>query len=81
MLKKKLAGALLMVMGGTAMPWCMAATQVDIHATPMGQVASSALASRLSLGAGSAFVAEREIRTARGTVKTREQQTYKGVPV
>jgi len=81
MLKKKLAGALLMIMGGAAAPWCMAATKVDIRAAPMGRVASSALAGRLSLGAGSAFVAEHEIRTAHGTVKTREQQTFKGVPV
>lgn len=81
MLKKKLAAALLMVMGGAAAPWCMAATKVDIHAAPMGRVASTALAGRLNLGTGSAFVAEHEIRTARGTVKTREQQTFKGVPV
>jgi len=81
MLRKKLAGALLMVMGGAAAPLCMAATQVDIHAGQLGRVFSSALAARLGLGTGNAFVAERQLRTVRGTVKTREQQTYRGVPV
>ena len=81
MLRKKLAGALLMVMGGAAAPLCMAATQVDIHAGQLGRVSSSALAARLGLGTGNAFVAERQLRTVRGTVKTREQQTYRGVPV
>ncbi|WP_426687415.1 M4 family metallopeptidase [Rhodanobacter ginsengiterrae] len=81
MLKKKLASALLMAVGATAMPLCMAATQVDIHAGQLGRVASSTLASRLGLGTGNAFVAAHQLRTAHGTVKTREQQTYKGVPV
>ncbi|MHB1059227.1 MAG: M4 family metallopeptidase [Rhodanobacter sp.] len=81
MLKKKLASALLMAVGGAAMPLCMAATQVDIHAGQLGRVASSALATRLGLGTGNAFVAGHQLRTAHGTVKTREQQTYRGVPV
>jgi pseudolysin/vibriolysin len=81
MLKKKLASALLMVMGGTAMPLCMAATQTDIHAGQLGRVTSSTLATRLGLGSGNAFVARSQLKTVHGTVKTREQQTYKGVPV
>lgn len=81
MLQKKLIGALLAVFGGSAMPLCMAATQVDIHAQALGQVRSSALAARLNLGTGSAFVSSNPLRTARGTLKTREQQTYRDVPV
>ncbi|WEN15308.1 M4 family metallopeptidase [Rhodanobacter sp. AS-Z3] len=81
MLNKKLAGALLAILGGAAAPLCMAAAKVDIQARALGPVASSALASRLGLGSGSTFVAERQHRTARGTLKSRERQDYRGVPV
>lgn len=81
MLRKKLVGALLMVIGGAATPWCMAATQVDVQTARLGKLPSSELAAHLNLGSGAAFVAQQEMRTKRGTTKTREQQTYHGVPV
>ncbi|WP_350016182.1 M4 family metallopeptidase [Rhodanobacter sp. IGA1.0] len=59
----------------------MAATRVDVHAQALGKITSSAMAARLNLGTGNAFVPRNQLRTAHGTVKTREQQTYLGVPV
>ena len=80
MFQKKLAGALLAALGCTSVSLC-AATPVHIHAGRLGQLAPATLASRLGLGQGSTFAAGAHTRTARGTVKTRERQTFQGVPV
>jgi len=81
MLRKKLVGALLTLLGGAAMSPYLSAKPVDIRAGQLGRVSSAALAARLNLGTGSAFVAGRQLRTAHGTFKAREQQDYKGVPI
>lgn len=52
MLNRKLAAALLIVLGIAATSPCIAATRLDIHAGAMGRAASSTLASRLGVGVG-----------------------------
>jgi vibriolysin len=80
MFQKKLVGAMLAALGCASVSLC-AATPVQIHAGRLGQVAPSALGARLGLGQGNTFAAAAGVRTVRGTVKTRERQTYQGVPV
>jgi vibriolysin len=81
MLQKKLIGALLAVLGGASATASVAATRVDVHAGRLGRVTAITLANRLSLGSGSAYRADARLGTAHRTVKTREQQTFQGVPV
>jgi pseudolysin/vibriolysin len=81
MLNKKLVAALVLALGGTTAAPCMAATSLTVHAGVLGRIAPSALAARLGLGADASFVADRQLRTAHGTLKSRERQTWRGVPV
>ena len=80
MLHKKLAGAVLAVLG-CASASLYAATPVHVRAGRLGQLAPAMLANQLGLGQGSAFTAGAATRTVRGTVKTRERQTYQGLRV
>ncbi|UGB37899.1 M4 family metallopeptidase [Frateuria soli] len=80
MFQKKLVGAMLAALGCASVSLC-AATPVHIRAGHLGQLAPATLANRLGLGQGSTFVAGARARTVRGTVKTREWQTFQGVPV
>ena len=81
MLRKELIGALLAVLGGAMAPLCTAATRVDVHTGKLGRVSSTTLPARLNLGSGNLYAAADRLGTVRRTVKTREQQLYKGVPV
>src|SRR5690242_15144047 len=80
MFHKKLAGALLAALGCASVSLC-AATPVHVHAGHLGQLTSATLANRLGLGQGNTFIAGARAKTVRGTVKTRERQTFHGVPV
>lgn len=80
MLHKKLVGAAFAALGCASVSLCEAA-QVRVHTTHMGRVAPAVLAPRLGLDKASAFVAGAHLRTIHGTTKTRERQTYQGVPV
>ncbi len=75
MLNKKLVAALVLALGGTTAAPCMAATSLTVHAGVLGRIAPSALAARLGLGADASFVADRQLRTAHGTLTSRERQT------
>ena len=81
MLNKKLVAALVLALGGVTAGSCLAATPLHIHAGAMGRIAPATLANRLGLGTDASFVAERQLRTAHGTLKSRERQTWRGVPV
>lgn len=81
MVRKELVGALLAVLGGAMAPLCTAATRVDVHTGKLGRVSSTTLPARLNLGSGNLYAAEDRLGTVRRTVKTREQQLFKGVPV
>lgn len=81
MLLKPLAVALLGAIGLTAMSDAGAATHARVQAQSMGPVTPAALANRLGLGADAALSPQLQARTTRGTMKTREQQTFRGVPV
>jgi len=80
MFHKKLVGAMLAALGCASVSLCEA-TPIHVHAGRLGNVAPATLASRLGLGQGSTFAAGAQARTAHGTVKTRERQTFQGVPV
>jgi vibriolysin len=80
MLHKKLAGALLAALGCASASLCQA-TPVHVHAGRLGHLAPAALAARLGLGKGNTFAASAQAHTVRGTTKTRERQTFQGVPV
>ena len=81
MFNKKLAAGLALALGSAFVAPCMGATPMNIHAGALGRVAPTALAARLGLGADASFVSGRPLRTAQGTVKSRERQTWHGVPV
>ncbi|MEO5810758.1 MAG: M4 family metallopeptidase [Rhodanobacter sp.] len=81
LMHKSLAVALLGVIGLAATSDAGAATQARVQAQFMGNIAPAALASRIGLEAGAALSPRLQIRTAQGTLKTREQQTFRGVPV
>lgn len=78
--QKKLVGGLLAALGCASASLC-AATPVHVNAGHLGRLAPATLATRLGLGQGSTLVADAQVRTAHGTVKTRERQTFQGVPV
>jgi len=80
MFQKKLVGAMLAALGCASVSLC-AATPVHIHAGRLGNLAPATLANRLGLGLGSTFASGAHAKTVRGTVKTRERQTFQGVPV
>jgi pseudolysin/vibriolysin len=81
MLNKKLVAALVLALSGATAAPCVVATPLSVHAGALGRLAPSALAGRLGLGADASFVADRQLRTAHGTLKSRERQTWRGVPV
>ena len=81
MMHQPLAIALLGAIGLAALSDASAATRTRVQAQFMGQIAPVALASRIGLEAGASLSPRLQTRTAHGTLKTREQQTYRGVPV
>ncbi|EIM01284.1 peptidase M4 [Rhodanobacter thiooxydans] len=81
MMHKPLAAALLGAVGLAAMSDAGAATHARVQAQSMGQIAPAALASRIGLEADASLSPRLQARTAHGTFKTREQQTFRGVPV
>ena len=81
MMHKSLVVALLGAVGLAAMSDAGAATQTRVQAPSMGRIAPAALASRIGLDADAALSPRRQTRTAQGTLKTRQQQTFRGVPV
>lgn len=81
MTHKPLIAALLGAIGLAAMSDAGAATQTRVQAQAMGKVAPAALASRIGLDADASLSPRLQTRTAQGTLKTRQQQTFRGVPV
>jgi vibriolysin len=81
MMHKPLVVALLGAIGLAAMSDAGAATQARVQAQSMGKVAPAALASRIGLDADASLSPRLQARTAHGTLKTREQQSFRGVPV
>ena len=81
MMHKPLAAALLGAIGLAVMSDAGAATHARVQAQAMGKVAPAALASRIGLEADAALSPRLQARTAHGTFKTSEQQTFRGVPV
>jgi pseudolysin/vibriolysin len=81
MTHKPLIAALLGAIGLAAMSDAGAATQTRVQAQSMGKVTPAALASRIGLDADASLSPRLQTRTAHGTLKTRQQQTFRGVPV
>jgi vibriolysin len=81
MMHKPLVVALLGAIGLAAMSDAGAATHTRVQAQSMGKIAPAALASRIGLDADASLSPRLQARTAHGTLKTREQQTFRGVPV
>ncbi|MCX7514852.1 M4 family metallopeptidase [Frateuria hangzhouensis] len=81
MMQKPLAGALLGALGLAVAAAAPAATPHTIHAPAMGQLNTSALAQRLGMDPQATLAPGLQLRTARGTLKTREHQMFRGVPV
>ncbi|MEO5829693.1 MAG: M4 family metallopeptidase [Rhodanobacter sp.] len=80
-MRKSLAAALLGAIGLAAISDASAATHGRVQAQFMGKVTPAALASRIGLETGASLSPRLQMRTARGTLKTSEQQTFRGVPV
>ena len=81
MMHKPLAAALLGAIGLAVMSDAGAATHTRVQAQSMGKIAPAALASRIGLDADASLSPRLQAHTAHGTLKTREQQTFRGVPV
>ena len=81
MMQKPLAAALLGAIGLAVMSDAGAATHARVQAPSMGKLAPAALANRIGLDADAALSPRLQARTTHGTVKTREQQTFRGIPV
>ena len=81
MMHKPLVVALLGAVGLATMSDVGAATHARVQSQFMGKIAPAALASRIGLDADAALLPRLQIRTAHGSLKTREQQTFRGVPV
>ncbi len=84
MSRKQLTAALFVALGATAATSCFAATAtaVTVDAGRLGKASAVQMASRLDLGNGASYKATHaSVITRRGTVKTRERQTFNGVPV
>jgi len=84
MIKTQLASALLALLGSAVAPLTVAApagqtTPVDMGR--LGRLSDSALVSRIGLGSTDALAVGEATITARGTLKSREEQLYHGVPV
>ncbi|MGA0587830.1 M4 family metallopeptidase [Dyella sp. KRB-257] len=74
-------GAILAVLGAGATPVAGAVGITHVEAGRLGRLSAAPLASRLGLGVNTSLVQREAIATRRGTIKTREQQTFRGVPV
>ena len=81
MMQKPLAGALLGALGLVVAGAVQAATPNHIRTSALGHLTSSALAQRLGMDPQASLAPGLQLRTARGTVKTREAQLFNGVPV
>jgi|SRR5690242_784210 len=81
MLQKKLIGAMLAVLGTGVSTVVGAVGTSHVEAGRLGRLSAAPLATRLGLGANTSLIQREAIATHRGTVKTREQQTFRGVPV
>ncbi|HEY8327320.1 MAG TPA: M4 family metallopeptidase [Rhodanobacter sp.] len=81
MMHKPLVVALLGAIGLAAMSDAGAATHARVQAQSMGKIAPAALASRIGLDADASLSPRLQAHTAHGTLKTREQQTFRGVSV
>src|SRR3546814_3755628 len=81
MMHKPLAAALLGAIGLAIMSDAGAATHARVQAPSLGKLAPAALANRIGLDADAALSPRLQARTAHGTLKTRAQQTFRGVPV
>jgi Zn-dependent metalloprotease len=81
MMQKPLAGALLGALGLFVAAAAQAATPNQIHAPALGHLSSSALAQRLGMDPQASLAPGLQLRTAHGTIKTREHQMFRGVPV
>ena len=81
MTHKPLAVALLGAIGLAVMADAGAASHTRVHTQFMGKVTPAALANRIGLEADAALSPRLQARTAHGTLKTSEQQTFRGVPV
>lgn len=81
MMHKPLAVALLGALGLIAMPSTFAASHLRVQAPALGKLTSAALAGRLGMDPQASLSPKLAVRTVRGTVKTREQQMFRGIPV
>ncbi|WP_049622417.1 M4 family metallopeptidase [Frateuria defendens] len=81
MMHKPLAGALFAAMGLAAASGAMAATSTRIHAPALGRLAAAEVGRHLGLDPEASLSPQRSAQTVHGTLKTREQQLFRGVPV
>jgi vibriolysin len=81
MFQKPLAGALLGALGLLVANAAQSATPSHIRTTALGHLDRTALAQRLGLDPQASLAPGLQLRTAHGTLKTREQQMFQGVPV
>jgi Zn-dependent metalloprotease len=81
MMQKPLVGALLGALGLVVAAAAPAATPQTIHAPALGHLNASALAQRLGMDPQASLAPGLQVRTAHGTLKTRERQMFRGVPV
>lgn len=84
MIRTKLASALFALLGAAVAPLTVAAPagqETLVNMGRLGHVDASALVSRIGLGRADALLAEGATITARGTLKSREEQLHGGVPV
>ncbi|RCS31076.1 peptidase M4 family protein [Rhodanobacter denitrificans] len=81
MMHKPLAAALLGVIALIAMSGADAATHTRVQAQAMGKITPAAMASRIGLDAGASLSPRLQRPTTHGTLKTREQQMFRGIPV
>ncbi len=80
MLQKKIVCAVLGVVGGIGVSTASVAAQ-RVHVGHLGQVNEIALVRGIGLDGNASLRAEQRSRTVVGTIKTREQQMFRGVPV
>jgi vibriolysin len=81
MMQKPLASALIGALGLVAMSGAFAATPSHVRVSAMGHLTPTALAARLGLDPQASLAPQRQAATVHGTLKTREQQMFRGVPV
>ena len=81
MIPKPIAYAVLAAMGVAFAASATAATTETIRTGRLDNAATQGLANTLALSPGNDFARRLALYTAHGTLKTREQQTFGGVPV